>query len=350
MTKHASVSPYPIQIFVFGDDQTLGMGIAHLLKIKPATHTIKKFPDGERLPYQTETVRDRDVYIIFTSQNGDKMDSHLIDYLRFVRAVREGQPYRITIILPKLPHQRQEVENRELRQPVLSDLFPELFQTAGANRIIVCRLHNPASRTRNPPMENLGTDLLIEREIRKRFRNLSKVALAAADMGGAGNVRTIARGLGGLPIIIVEKNRDKETNKSSPMLVFTDGSINKEIHTVIFIDDLISTFGTMSRAAQAVADKYPQIKSFKAFATHPDFIAPETHATAKDYTAPNIAGSKFDTIFVTDTVPITKNFLAEMDTAKKKLVHISMATLIAQTIDNLHNGKSVSSLWTKNGD
>ena len=225
MEKNGFISPYPLQIFVFGNNQTLGLEVAKLLNIEPSPHKTKSFSDGERICHQDVTVRDGDVFIIFTSQNGDNMDSNLIDYLRFVRAVREGQPHKVTVILPKLPHQRQDVENRKLREPVLANLFPELFMTAGADRIAVCRLHNPATKTRTPPMENIETDLLIIGTIKKMFSDLSHVAIAAADIGFAKNARQIAKELGGLPTFIVEKDRDKVTNLSKPMLVYTSENI-----------------------------------------------------------------------------------------------------------------------------
>jgi ribose-phosphate pyrophosphokinase len=343
------VSPYLLQIFVFGNNHELGNSIAELLKQKPAKHTTTHFPDGERLSYQKETVRDRDVFIVFTSQNGDAMDANLIDYLRFVRAVKEGQPHKITIILPKLPHQRQDVENRKLRQPVLSNFFPELFKTAGADRIVVCRLHNPASKTTDPPMENVQTDLLIVKEIKARYPDLSEIAIAAGDIGGAANARDIADQLGGLPTIIVEKNRNKSTNLSKPMTVFTD-DLPESVTTVIFIDDLISTANTLSKAADALYAKHSQITNYVAVATHPDFIAKETHAKAKIDTLSILAQSRFQSIWVTDTIPVADSFKEGLLIAGKEFATISVAKLIAQTIDNLHNGKSVSSLWTTNGE
>jgi phosphoribosylpyrophosphate synthetase len=75
--------------------------------------------------------------------------------------------------------------------------------------------------------------------------------------------------------------------------------------------------------------------------THPDFC---------NETADNIIRSKFLEICVMNTTPIDKNFVAKLQKHNKKIKILSVAKLIAQTIDNLHNGASVSALWTKNGN
>ena len=121
--------PYPKKVFVFGRDTSLGEKIAKLLEVIPTDHDTVCFPDGERLSHQTKTVRDNDVYIIFTSLNGNETDRWFVDYLRFVRSIKHGQPHKITVVMPKLIQQRQDVENRHLRQPKMSDFFPDLLKT-----------------------------------------------------------------------------------------------------------------------------------------------------------------------------------------------------------------------------
>ena len=327
--------PYPKQIFVFGQDTNLGEQIAELLKVSPSSHNTVCFPGGERLPHQTETVRDNDVYIIFTSLNGDETDKWFVDYLRFVRSIRYGQPHKITVILPKLTQQRQDVENRHLRQPKMTDFFPDLLKTAGADRLVVCKLHNPASCTTNPPMENIDTTKLLINEIRLNFPNLSNMVIATGDMSSSKYGRKVAEELR-VPLIIVDKDRDPRTGKTRAMKVYSQGEISENIDTVIFIDDLISTFGTIRNASDALSKEYPRIKNYYAVATHADF---------GNETLKNIVDSKFSSVWVTDTVPVGNDFIKEIEKSQKSLRFVSVAKLIAQTIDNLHNGDSVSDLW-----
>jgi len=327
--------PYPKQIFVFGRDTNLGEKIASLLEVTPSDHNTVCFPDGERIPHQTKTVRDNDVYIIFTSLNGEETDKWFVDYLRFVRSVKRGQPHKITVVMPKLVQQRQDVENRHLRQPKMSDFFPELLKTVGADRLVVCKLHNPASCTANPPMENLDTTKLIIDEIKAKFINPANVVIASGDMGGSKYARKIAEELR-VPLIITDKDRDPRTGKTRAMKVYIQGEVSEKIDTAIFVDDLISTFGSLKRAADALSKEYSHIKNYYAIATHADFGGE---------TLKNMTDSKFSSIWVTDTVPVTTDFVKKIKKAKRNFVIISVAKLIAQTIDNLHNGDSVSDLW-----
>ncbi len=327
--------PYPKKVFVFGRDTSLGKEIARLLEVTPADHNTVCFPDGERLPHQTNTVRDNDVYIIFTSLNGNETDKWFVDYLRFVRSIKHGQPHKITVVMPKLIQQRQDVENRHLRLPKMSDFFPDLLKTSGADRLVVCKLHNPASCTTNPSMENLDTTKLIINEIKSKFHNLSNVVIASADMGGSKYGRKIAEELR-VPLIITDKDRDPRTGKTRAMKVYIQGEVSENIDTVIFVDDLISTFGTLRIAGEALSKEYRHIKKYFAVATHADF---------GEETLQNIVDSKFSSVWVTDTVPVAKDFILKLKKIKKSLVIISVAKLIAQTIDNLHNGDSVSDLW-----
>lgn len=327
--------PYPKQIFVFGNDKMLGDMISKLLKIEQAEMHVREFKDGEKIPHQNETVRGRDVFIILTSQNGRDADSWLLNYLRFVRSVKCGQPHKITVIIPKLPHQRQDVEDRELRQPKMSNFFPEMLKSAGADHLVVCKLHNPASQTTDPPMENIDTTFLIINYIKDQFKDLSLIAIATGDLGGAKYGRQIAKDLN-VPLILTDKDRDRENGDSKAMQVFAQGKISSRINTVVFVDDLISTFGTLKNAANAIKVIYPGIIHYEACVTHPDFSEDASR---------NIAESLFRSVCVMDTVPVESFHLDIIHESGKKLVVISTAKVIAQAIDNLHNGKPISSLW-----
>lgn len=331
--------PYPKQIFILGNDEALGKKIAEYLQMEESPLTIRKFPDGEKIPHQKKTVRGRDVFIILTSQNGEETDRWLMDYLRFIWSVKAGDPYKITVVIPKLPHQRQDVEDQDERMPAMTNFFPELALAAGANHMVVCKLHNPASKTKNPPMSNIDTTKLLIEDIEVKYPDRSKIVIATGDMGGSKYGRKIADALG-VPLIITEKNRNPISGATKVMKVYTDGVISETIDTVIFVDDLISTFGTLRKAADALSDEYPQIVNYEAYATHPDF---------GEDTATNMIESRFNSICVMDTVPVSEEFLERIKLSGKKLSFISVAKYIAQTIDNLHNGQSVSDLWKVNG-
>jgi ribose-phosphate pyrophosphokinase len=332
----ATINPYPIKVFVFGNDVSLGGKIASHLLLDPAKFNIVNFSDGERVPHQTETVRGYDVFLILTSQNGSEIDRWLIDYLRFVRAIKNGRPYRITVVLPKFPHQRADVQNYKLRQPKLSNFYADLLKSAGADYIITCKLHNPASCTDDPPMDNVDTTFLIVDKIIEKFPDLSKIIVAATDLsGGKFFSRKVSDKLK-VPLIITDKERDPVTNKSQAIKVYAYGDISTDRTSVVFIDDIISTFGSMKDAENALSNKYPFVTDFYSAATHADFCSE---------TIEKIESSKFKEIWIMDTVPVNEVFIQKIKIIKKEIVIISVAKLLAKVIDNVHNGVPISELW-----
>ncbi len=329
-------NPYPIKVFVFGNDTTLGSKIANYLQTESGKFSIVSFSDCERMPHQTETVRGLDVFLILTSQNGPVIDKWLIDYLRFVRAIKSGHPHRITVVLPKFPHQRADVQNYKLRQPKLSNFYADLLKTAGADYIITCKLHNPASCTDDPPMDNVDTTFLIVDKIIEKFPDFSKLIVAATDLsGGKYFSRKVSNKLK-VPLIITEKDRDPVTNESETIKVYSYGEISEERTNIVFIDDIISTFRSMFGAEKAVGEKYPFVTDYYAAATHPDF---------SEETAQNIINSRFKEVWITDTVPITEQILKMLHKSGKEIFLISVAKLLAKVIDNVHNGVQISDLW-----
>jgi phosphoribosylpyrophosphate synthetase len=201
--------------------------------------------------------------------------------------------------------------------------------------MVVLRLHNPASCTTDPPMENVDTTKLIIDHILLNFPDTSKIVIGAADMGGSKYSREIAGAIG-TPLVIVDKERDQKTGETIAINVYTEGKIDEKVDTVIFADDIINSGNTLKDAGDALFKKIPQISNYLAIATHADF--------SKD-TLGNILGSRFSKIWVTDTVPINKQTLTAIKKAGKETEIISVATLIYNVIENLHNGKSVSALW-----
>ena len=172
-------------------------------------------------------------------------------------------------------------------------------------------------------------------KIQEEFTDLSRLAIATGDISGSKYGRYVSSKFD-VPLIIVDKQRDTKSGETKAIKVYTQGEVSRHIDTVIFVDDIMSTFGTMKKAADALSDQYPWITEYYAAATHPDF--------GKE-TLSNIVKSKFKEIWITDTVPIKDSFLFDLNQHKKKVVVISVAKLLATVIDNVHDGKPISALW-----
>jgi ribose-phosphate pyrophosphokinase len=99
--------------------------------------------------------------------------------------------------------------------------------------------------------------------------------------------------------------------------------------TVVLLDDLIDTAGTLAEASQAVITR--GARSVLAAGTHGLFSGPAIERIEK---------SQISQVIVTDTVP-----LSPKAAACKKVVQLSVAELLAETIRRIRGRDSLSSLF-----
>ena len=331
--NHVNLNPYPLKLYgsPSGNNQDLALKVAKLLKNKLAPSVFKVFKDGSFLVHHTESVRDRDVYIIIQPRFGSKenLSFDLDECESLILALRQGEPSRVTVVMPCLPYARQDKSSNH-REPVLSQKVPMRLQMAGAHRLVVLKLHNPSSYNAHPltiPMVDVNTDTLLLNHIRSKKFDLSKFKVVAPDLGAAPSVRKLSQQLG-IPenIVMINKFRDKKTtNQSEVMEVIGD----IKGYNAIMPDDIADTCGTAIKALQTLKENGAKDVYFAA-----------THAVLSDDAVENLNKADFTGIWFTDSCLSNEN-----RKKIKKLDVISTSKLIAQVVDNLHNGKSVTQLW-----
>lgn len=331
--NHLQLNPYPLKLYgnPDGENYTLALKVAKLLKTKLAPVAYKVFKNGEFIAHHTESVRDRDVYVItqprFNSKENLSFDLDQCESL--ILALKQGEPSRVTVVMPCLPYARQDKSTNH-REPVLSQKVPMRLQMAGAHRLVVLKLHNPSSYNAHPltiPMVDVSTDTLLLNHIRSKKFDLNKFKIIAPDVGAAAFCRRIAQQLG-IPenIVIINKFRDpRKANHNEVREIIGD---IKGFNAII-PDDIADTCGTAVKCLEALKNAGAKDVYFAA-----------THAILSGDAVDNLNNAPFTKIWFTDTC-ITEENRKKI----KKLEIIPTAKLIAQVIDNLHNGKSVTELW-----
>ena len=331
--SHINLNPYPLKLYgnPSGINQTLALDVAKLLKNKLAPSSCKVFKDGTFLVHHNESVRDRDVYLIFQPRFGNKENlAYDLDQCEsLVYALRQGEPVRITVVMPCLPYARQDKSSNH-REPVLCQIVPMRLQMAGAHRLVVLKLHNPSSYNAHPltiPIVDVDTNELLLQHIRSKKFDLKKLKIVAADLCAAPACRKLAQQLG-IPgnIVIINKFRDpKKTNNSEVMEVIgsPDG------FNCIIPDDIADTCGTAIKCLKTLKNNGAKDVYFAA-----------AHATLSGDAVNDLNNAPFSGIWFTDSCISEEN-----KKNIKNLEIISTAKLIAKIIDNLHNGKSVTQLW-----
>jgi ribose-phosphate pyrophosphokinase len=98
----------------------------------------------------------------------------------------------------------------------------------------------------------------------------------------------------------------------------------------VIMDDMIDTAGTLVKAAEVLKER--GAKKVYAYCTHPIFSGPAIERISK--------GNALDEVVVTDTIP-----LSAAAAACAKIRQVSVAPLIATTIQRIAKGDSVMSLF-----
>jgi ribose-phosphate pyrophosphokinase len=99
----------------------------------------------------------------------------------------------------------------------------------------------------------------------------------------------------------------------------------------VVMDDMIDTAGTLVKAAEVLKER--GAKKVYAYCTHPIFSGPAIERITQ--------GASLDEVVVTNTIP-----LSEAARGCSKIRQVSVAPLIAETIQRIARGDSVMSLFS----
>jgi ribose-phosphate pyrophosphokinase len=157
-----------------------------------------------------------------------------------------------------------------------------------------------------------------------RQKNYEDLIVVSPDVGGVVRARALAKQLG-CDMAIIDKRRPK-ANVSEVMHVIGD----IDGRNCVIMDDMIDTAGTLVKAAEVL--KARGAKKVYAYCTHPIFSGPAIERIR--------LGDALDEVVITNTIP-----LSEEAKACKKIRQLSVAPLIAETIQRIASGESVLSLF-----
>ncbi len=322
------------KIFSLGSNPLLAEGIAGKLGRSLGDVTIESFADGEDYIQFKENLRERKVFLI---QSTNQPNDNLMRLWIAIDAAHRAGGIPIAVI-PYFGYARQERKSAP-REPITASLIAKFLEAAGAKGILVMDLHaNPIEGF----FQKLKFDQIYARPVflemfKDKFADLldnDKLVLGSPDAGGTGpgRARAYAKHLGqktgkDIPLVIIDKRRDQH-NQSEVMNVL--GQVDGK--TVVFIDDLFDTCGTIVGAADAVLDRGAV-----------EVYAAATHGLFSKNALERLESSSIKQLFVTDTV-YNKKVVAFAET-NEKLKIISVAKTFAEVIRCIVNRESVSHLF-----
>ena len=287
---------------------------------------ITSFANSENYVRFSESVRGKDAFVIQSSC--DPVDHHLMQHLIMIDALQRASAKRITAVLPFFPYARQDKKTRG-REPVTARLVADFYEAAGADRILSVDLHTGQIQGFfNVPFDHLTAlpllagyfDELIDEDFVVVSPDTGRVRLAekwTQHLSEYGNKDC--------PVAFLQKSRRSDARNVSQTRTVV-GDVDGRMCVVV--DDMIDTAGTLVNGAEALLEA--GASGVYAAATHPILSDPATD---------RIKNSPIQQVVVTDTLPIPP------DKRLDKLVVLSIAPTIAQTIKAVFEEDSVSELF-----
>lgn len=308
------------RLFTLSSNVKLAESISKYSKIPLSKLEMIKFADGEIGLNIEESVRGCDVFVVQSTST--PVNEHLMELLIFADAVKRASANSLTVIMPYYGYSRQDRKSQS-RQPITAKLVADLVQVAGVNRVIAIDLH--AAQIQgffDIPIDNFPAAPLLANYFLK-VEGLKDVIVVSPDHGGATRARRFARILD-VPLAIIDKRRP-EPNKAEVVSIIGD----VKGKTCIMVDDIIDTAGTLVAGCNALLEKGAK-----------DVYAAGTHAVFSDDAVDRLSNSPFKKVVVTDTIQ-----LAEKAKASDKIIQVSMAKLLAQSIIHIIQDKAISQIF-----
>jgi ribose-phosphate pyrophosphokinase len=293
-------------------------------------HEEREFEDGEHKARPLDPVGNADVYVVQSLHGGPEASANdkLCRLLFFIGALKNAGAARVTAVVPYLCYARKDRRTKP-NDPVTTRYVAAMFEAIGTDAVVTLEVHNPvafenAFRCRTVTLT--ATPLFVEYASKLKDE---KLCVVSPDTGGAKRAelfRETLEAICGRPIgkAFADKHRSAGVVTGDLFVGDVTGA------TALVIDDLISTGGTLVRAARAARS-----------AGAGRVIALTAHGLFMEGAAEALADPALDRVVVSDTVP---PFRLPAGATLDKLDILPSAPLFAEAIARLHEGRPLTEL------
>ena len=302
----------------------LAQDIAGHLGVGLGEANLSNFANGEIHCRYGESVRGKDVFIVqsHAAVGASSLNDALFEHLIMVDAAKRASAKSITAVLPFFGYGRQD-RKAEGREPITAKLVANMFEAAGADRLMSVDLHSGQIQGFfDPPFDHLVAMPVLVDYLTSNLDD--DLVVVSPD---AGRVKVAERYANALhaDLAIVHKRRvrgAKNKVEAKEVVGHVDG------RTCVLIDDMIDTGGTIVAAAE-------QLKERGARAVY----AAATHGVLSGPAIDRLKNSVITRLVVTDTLPLPDE--KQID----KIEVLSIAGVIADAIDAVFEETSVSEIF-----
>ncbi len=312
-------------LFSGSSNRALAEEIAKRLKVNLGKALVSKFKNEETRVEIQENVRGREVFVIQSickAPNGNGVNDAVMEALLMIDALRRASASRITAVIPYYGYAKQDKKTKG-REPISAKVMANILKVTGAKRVVTMDLH--AAQIQgffDIPVDNLMAMPTLCNYLKKEGLCDDRIVVVSPDAGGVHRAEIFAKRLNCSLAIVFKRRPEPDVNEVAEIVGDVEG------RAAIIVDDMISTGGTLDKAAQAIRRRG---------ATQVYTVA--THGIFAGEAIDVLESSEIERIIVTNTLPFPNL------EGHPKFIQLSIAQTFADAISRITTNRSVSELF-----
>ena len=314
-------------IFSGNSNSALAEEIAKKLKLHVGKALVSKFKNEETRVEIGENVRGSEVFVVQSlckAPNGNGVNDALMELMLMVDALRRASAARITAVIPYYGYAKQDKKTKG-REPISAKVVANLLKVTGAKRLVTMDLH--AAQIQgffDIPVDNLMAMPTLCNHLIKEGLCGEKIVVVSPDAGGVHRAELFAKRLKSSLAIVFKRRPEPDVSEVTDIVGDVTGKI------AVIVDDMISTGGTLAKAAEAI--KARGATKVYTVATHGIFAGDAVNVLEQ---------SQIEKVIITNTIPFPLPNVEE----HPKFVSLSIAQTFADAISRITTNRSVSALF-----
>ena len=312
-------------VFSGSSNYPLADEIAKKLKIHVGKALVSQFKNEETRIEIGENVRGSEVFVVQSickAPNGNGVNDSLMELLLMIDALRRASAARITAVIPYYGYAKQDKKTKG-REPISAKVVANLLKVTGAKRLVTMDLH--AAQIQgffDMPVDNLMAMPTLCNYLKREGLCEERIVIVSPDAGGVHRAELFAKRLNSSLAIVFKRRPEPDVSEVTDIVGHVEGKI------AVVVDDMISTGGTLAKAAEAILAR--GATKVYTVATHGIFAGEAVDVLER---------SQIERVVTTNTIP-----LSNLD-EHPKFVQLSIAQTFADAISRITTNRSVSELF-----